>query len=73
MTETWLMDPGLTFDRVLEVSRTRTVRWHSDQTIPWTGADWATAFGGEVGEALNVVKKLRRIECGSPGLRDPPE
>ncbi len=66
------LDRDLTISRIIEVSLTRTERWHSDQTTPWTGADWATAFGGETGEALNVVKKLRRVECGSPGLGDPP-
>lgn len=27
----------------------------------WSPTDWATAFGGEAGEALNLVKKLRRV------------
>lgn len=53
---------GLDFDalRVMNVHRCR--RWHGADSEPWTGADWATAFGGETGEALNVVKKLRRLE-----------
>lgn len=28
----------------------------------WTPTDWATAFGGEAGEAQNFVKKLRRLD-----------
>lgn len=28
----------------------------------WSPADWAVALGGEVGEALNEVKKLRRLD-----------
>lgn len=27
----------------------------------WTPTDWACAMGGECGEALNLVKKLRRL------------
>jgi NTP pyrophosphatase (non-canonical NTP hydrolase) len=27
----------------------------------WSPTDWATAMGGECGEALNDVKKLRRL------------
>lgn len=30
----------------------------------------ATEMGGEVGEALNVVKKLERARLGVPGSRD---
>lgn len=30
----------------------------------------ATELGGEVGEALNVVKKLERFRLGVPGSRD---
>lgn len=26
----------------------------------WSETDWATAFGGECGEALNLIKKRRR-------------
>lgn len=28
----------------------------------WSPTDWATALGGECGEALNKVKKLRRLD-----------
>jgi NTP pyrophosphatase (non-canonical NTP hydrolase) len=35
----------------------------------WTPTDWMTAIAGEVGEAANLVKKLRRIE--SDGLDVP--
>lgn len=30
----------------------------------WSLNDWMVALAGEVGEACNVAKKLRRIECG---------
>jgi NTP pyrophosphatase (non-canonical NTP hydrolase) len=62
----------LTFEQVHAVNTARCRRWHEDSTA-WTGADWATALGGECGEALNIVKKLRRVECGmDPGPNDPP-
>jgi NTP pyrophosphatase (non-canonical NTP hydrolase) len=28
----------------------------------WSIADWAVAFGGEVGETLNKIKKLRKAQ-----------
>jgi NTP pyrophosphatase (non-canonical NTP hydrolase) len=33
----------------------------------WTLADWSNALAGEVGEACNVVKKLRRPQLGTVG------
>lgn len=35
----------------------------------WTPAEWMTAVAGEVGEAANLIKKLRRIE--TDGLDSP--
>jgi NTP pyrophosphatase (non-canonical NTP hydrolase) len=63
----------LTFEEVSRVNRERCKRWHENSEA-WTGADWATAMGGEAGEALNVVKKMRRLETGlGPGTNDPAE
>lgn len=28
----------------------------------WTPTDWACALAGEVGEACNIIKKMRRLE-----------
>lgn len=65
---------GLTFSEVTAINWGRCIRWHEDSSTAWTGADWGTAMGGECGEALNVIKKLRRLECGMPpGPDDPPE
>ena len=36
--------------------------FHHLQT--WSPTDWACALGGETGEALNLVKKLRRLDDG---------
>lgn len=33
----------------------------------WTLADWSNALAGEVGEACNVVKKIRRPQLGTIG------
>lgn len=33
----------------------------------WSANDWMTAVVGEVGEAANILKKLKRIEDGVPG------
>lgn len=65
-----MTNESLTFARVRHVNVSRCERWHQGDS-GWTAADWATAFGGEVGEALNIVKKLRRAECSMPGAFDP--
>ncbi len=36
--------------------------WH--QIADWSCNDWAVAMGGEAGEALNVCKKIKRMEDG---------
>lgn len=36
--------------------------WHP--VNDWSANDWAVALGGEVGEALNVCKKIRRMAQG---------
>jgi hypothetical protein len=37
----------------------------------WTVADWSNAMCGEAGEAANIVKKIRRHDCGLQGTGDP--
>lgn len=32
----------------------------------WSPTDWACALAGEVGEACNLIKKLRRITTSNP-------
>jgi NTP pyrophosphatase (non-canonical NTP hydrolase) len=46
----------------------RAEKWH-DGAEPWSLADWSNALAGEVGEACNVVKKIRRLETGTPKSR----
>lgn len=36
----------------------------------WTLSDWCTSVCGELGEAANVIKKLKRIEDGIPGNKE---
>lgn len=37
----------------------------------WTPTDWACALAGEVGEACNLVKKLRRLDGADKALDNP--
>ena len=50
----------LTMGVLRAASATRSVRYYRDGQQPWNAEDWLTALGGEIGEALNVVKKLNR-------------
>lgn len=61
---------GLTIEQITEASRTRTKRWHTEDTEPWSLADWGNAMGGECGEAQNVIKKIRRIQTGTMGAHN---
>lgn len=63
---------ALTIQRILEVSAVRCRRWHHEDTVAWTGADWSNAMCGEAGEVANVVKKLRRCETRTSSSIDPP-
>lgn len=57
----------LTFAHLREQNLPRCRRWHPEGAPPWTFDDWLLALGGEVGEALNVVKKLNRDRDGLAG------
>ena len=61
----------LTFHGFSQINRMRAKRWHGEDSIPWSGADWSNAMCGEAGEAANVVKKLRRVETSVQGTVDP--
>lgn len=58
---------SLTFAALRAANLPRCRRWHPDGAPPWTFDDWLLALGGEVGEALNVVKKLNRDRDGLAG------
>ena len=38
----------------------RCARWHPRGLTEWSLSDWGVATAGEMGEALNVIKKLNR-------------
>lgn len=56
----------LTFSDLSEKNRTRCERWHVGGIASWSEADWGVALGGEVGEALNKIKKLNRLRDEMP-------
>ena len=61
--------PALTFARFAAMNSSRRAGWHGPGSS-WTGADYSNEMCGEVGEAANVVKKLRRIETGTSRGQD---
>lgn len=62
----------LRFHELRDTNVARCKRWHPDfPHDKWTIADWSNAAAGEMGEAANVVKKIRRAEFGHPGANDP--
>jgi NTP pyrophosphatase (non-canonical NTP hydrolase) len=61
---------GLSFARLREINVARCeAAFHP--LNEWTPTDWATAVGGEVGEALNEVKKLRRLDWADRTIDTP--
>jgi NTP pyrophosphatase (non-canonical NTP hydrolase) len=51
---------GLSFDQLRDANVKRCEQaFH--RLDDWTPTDWATAMAGEVGEACNFIKKLRRF------------
>lgn len=62
----------LTFRNLRAANVERCKRWHPDfPDDAWTLADWSNAAAGEMGEAANIVKKIRRVQLGLPGSLDP--
>lgn len=56
----------LTMAQFQTVNAARVDIWHAEGE-PWTLTDWTNAMGGECGEAMNVAKKIRRIDTGVGG------
>ncbi len=68
-----VMDAPLTFSVLRTANVARCSTWHKgfpDDGL-WLGVDWSNAAGGEMGEAANVVKKLRRWDTDTVGALDP--
>jgi NTP pyrophosphatase (non-canonical NTP hydrolase) len=57
----------LTFEQLRSANLTRCARWHRGGLSEWSLSDWGVATAGEMGEALNVVKKLNRERDGIAG------
>lgn len=58
---------SLTLSALIEANRTRQARYFAAGSAGWRETEWVVAIGGEVGEALNVVKKLLRDQQGVVG------
>lgn len=53
----------LTLAKIREANLARDAEVFQEVGV-WSAADWAVAFAGEVGEALNKLKKLRKAHGG---------
>lgn len=60
-----------TFEGVAAINLIRCLKWHPTGIEEWSVADWALAMGGEAGEVLNAVKKLKRLESGIRQAKGP--
>lgn len=58
---------NLTFAELRDANLRRCARWHPRGLSEWSLSDWGVATAGELGEALNVVKKLNRERDGIVG------
>lgn len=61
----------LTFDQLAAANFSRCQRWHKNGLQDWSVTDWSNAVAGELGEACNAIKKLRRIEDGLANISEP--
>lgn len=50
----------LDFASLQAANASRCNRWHANGISDWSLSDWAVATAGELGEAMNVIKKLNR-------------
>lgn len=60
----YLGNPGI-LERLRKSSESRVFRWHGRRGIKdWNSFEWSAAAAGEMGEACNVAKKLKRLDTG---------
>ena len=57
----------LSFTDLAKAGLARAYRWHPGGLTDWSVSDWAVAAAGEIGEALNAVKKYNRARDGIQG------
>ena len=62
------MSRVLDLSELRRVNAARAIMWNG--ATPWTPADRLTELVGELGEAANMAKKLKRAECGMVGNCD---
>lgn len=61
----------LTLREIRQIGIARSARWHPQGASDWDLRDFAIGFGGEAGELLNAIKKLRRLETGAVQAKGP--
>ena len=61
------MTKDLTLRELIDTNVARSNHWHQDSVSGWSLSDWGVAAAGEMGEALNVIKKLNRNRDGLVG------
>ncbi len=62
---------SLTFKKLSEINLKRARRWHNSEDLSdWSIQDWICALCGEVGEAANIAKKLRRLQSNYQSKND---
>ena len=49
-----------------EINEKRAIRWHKEGETQWSLLEWCGAMAGEMGEACNIAKKLRRLDLQLP-------
>lgn len=57
----------------METNLERAKRWHDGDIAEWSLMEWLCAAAGELGEACNAAKKLKRVEDGIANLNDDEE
>lgn len=61
---------SLSFRDLADTNRSRANRWHHGNMDEWSPSDWFMALVGEIGEAANVMKKIRRLEEGYDSINE---
>lgn len=56
----------MNIDDFQRINAMRARRWHQGDLNQWSLLEWCGAMAGEVGEACNAAKKLRRLEKELP-------
>jgi len=64
---------GLSFSELSMMNAVRNARWFGEESLErWSLSDWGIAAAGELGKALNIIKKLNRSAAqGLPGNNSP--